>query len=284
MFGAPFPWRPEAAIAGRAGAWPWAGPWPGGNGTARAPVSRRASSGLLARLARWAGEAWRGGAIVAHASHPAAADAAPAAERRPLSAAEAARFREIMLPHLDDAYTLARYLCRDADAAGDVVQDAYLRAYRAFPGFKGASARAWLLAIVRNCHLTWRDQIRRERMRHAPGPSAGDAGDDEAAPAPAAVDLLADGATPESLLLQRAEADAVRALLQQLPEALREVLVLRELEELSYREIADVIGAPVGTVMSRLSRARRAFATLWDSGPGGAAVGDGAGIGAEDRP
>lgn len=188
------------------------------------------------------------------------AEARAGAPGRPLTAAEAARFRANMLPHLDAAYSLARYLARDADAAQDIVQDAYLRAYRAFGDFRGGSARAWLLAIVRNCHLTWRDHRRRERQRLAPDVVAAD----ESGEAGDALDLLADGETPETILLRRSQADRVRGILGLLPEPLREVLVLRELEELSYREIAEVAGVPVGTVMSRLSRARRHFADLWD--------------------
>lgn len=184
--------------------------------------------------------------------------AGAAAGPRPLTAAEASRFRETMLSHLDAAYTLARYLSRDADAAEDIVQDAYLRAYRSFADFRGASARAWLLAIVRNCHHSWRDQVRRDRQRRAP--ESVDADGEGVDP----VDLLVDAETPETILLRRTEADAVRALLELLPELLREVLVLRELDDLSYREIAMVTGVPVGTVMSRLSRARRQFADLWE--------------------
>ncbi len=196
--------------------------------------------------------------------------AAPRAEEtrpgRPLTATEAARFRASMLPHLDAAYTLARYLTRDADAAQDIVQDAYLRAYRAFADFRGGSARAWLLAIVRNCHLNWREDRRREIQRRVPDlpPADEDAGTEDA------LDLLVDGETPETILLRRAQADRVRGILELLPEPLREVLVLRELDDLSYREIADVAGVPVGTVMSRLSRARRHFADLWERVAGGA--------------
>lgn len=188
------------------------------------------------------------------------AAAAPAADRK-LDAAGTARFDALILPHLDAAYNLARYLSRDADAAQDIVQDAVLRAFRSFADFRGVSPRAWLLAIVRNCHATWRMQ----RRRAPQAASALSQADWEEADDPAA--LLVDGDTPESLLLRRTEAEAVRALLEHLPEPLREVLVLRELDELSYREIAEVAGVPVGTVMSRLSRARRLFADLWSRVP-----------------
>lgn len=192
--------------------------------------------------------------------------AAPAADRG-RDATGASPFDALILPHLDAAYNLARYLSRDPDAAQDIVQDAFLRAYRSFADFRGQSPRAWLFAIVRNCHATWRLQRRRTPQAAAPRPHAeGEAPDDEAG-------LLVDTETPESILLRRSEAEAVRALLEHLPEPLREVLVLRELDELSYREIAEVAGVPVGTVMSRLSRARRLFADLWSrSTPGGEAA------------
>ncbi len=205
-------------------------------------------------------------AVAAAPAEGAAGRSQHALPERPLTATEAVHFRASMLPHLDAAYTLARYLTRDADAAQDIVQDAYLRAYRAFADFKGGSARAWLLAIVRNCHLTWRDHRRREMQRRAPDAVAAEEGGD----AEDAIDLLVDGETPETILLRRSQADRVRGVLELLPEPLREVLVLRELDELSYREIADVAGVPVGTVMSRLSRARRHFADLWERVAAGA--------------
>lgn len=260
---APHPWRPMAAVAGSpgcSGSPQWLPAPPRGRGAAAAPAYVHTLVDLARRLVRWAWPAWHAALAAARQEE---ARAAPLADRRPLTAAEAARFRKIMLPHMDDAYTLARYLSRDADIAADIVQDAYLRAYRSFPGFRGASPRAWLLTIVRNCHHNWQAGAWRERRRRAPEPMPGaQDGEDEAR----AVDLLADSETPESILLRRTEADAVRALLEQLPEPLREVLVLRELDELSYREIAEVAGVPVGTIMSRLSRARRLFAELWQRG------------------
>lgn len=202
---------------------------------------------------------------VAHQMAEAAADRASALGKS-RERGGAARFDALILPHLDAAYNLARYLSRDADAAQDIVQDAVLRAWRSFADFRGASPRAWLLAIVRNCHATWR--LKHRRTAHAvPLPQEDGEAPDEAAA------LLTDADTPESLLLRRSEADAVRALLEHLPEPLREALVLRELDELSYREIAEVTGVPVGTVMSRLSRARRLFADLWSRTPAGADAG-----------
>lgn len=167
----------------------------------------------------------------------------------------AARFRELMLPHLDAAYNLARFLCRDADAAEDVVQEAFLRAYRSFATFRGGSPRAWILSIVRNCHRDWwSDRRRRQAMESVR--DADDAGADGA-------DTPRDDETPEVHLLRRSEAEEVRRHLGSLPEPFREVLVLRELEELSYREIAEVTATPVGTVMSRLARARKLFVAAW---------------------
>lgn len=237
------PWYPAGAAAGTGALFARSGGW-------RAFVLGLAALVPVARIrsAHMHSMAERG------ARHGQAA-AAPAADRG-LDAAGAARFDALILPHLDAAYNLARYLSRDPDAAQDIVQDAVLRAYRSFADFRGLSPRAWLLAIVRNCHATWRLK-RRRAPQSAPLPHGeGETPDDAAS-------LLVDGDTPESLLLRRTEAEAVRALLEHLPEPLREVLVLRELDELSYREIAEVAGVPVGTVMSRLSRARRLFADLW---------------------
>jgi RNA polymerase sigma-70 factor (ECF subfamily) len=154
------------------------------------------------------------------------------------------RFESTVLPHLDAAYTLARYLTRNDHDAEDVVQDAYLRALRYFDGFRGEanSARAWVLAIVRNTAYTWRRQHRSDTMgtefneeRHS--------------------DSVAEE-HPEAALLKHAAGESLTRALDQLPLEFREVIVLRELEGLSYKEISDVAGVPVGTVMSRLSRAR----------------------------
>lgn len=176
----------------------------------------------------------------------------------------AARFRDIILPHLDAAHNLARYLSGDATAAEDIVQEAYLRAFRAFGEFRGGSSRAWILTIVRNCHLNWRAEQRR-RSNHEPLeslPLADDLSPEDTGIAERA-DLPRDEITPETILAQRMEADEVRLVLAGLPEVFRETLVLRELECLSYREISDVTAIPIGTVMSRLARARAIFATAW---------------------
>jgi len=151
-----------------------------------------------------------------------------------------------VLPHLGSAYNLARWLTRDERDAEDVVQEAFLRAFRFFPAFRGTDARPWLLAIVRNACWTL--------LRASDPPGAG-VPLDEAGEA-------ADGAAgADEELVRRADAGRLRAALDALPAEYREVLVLRELEELSYREIALVASIPIGTVMSRLARGRRRLAS-----------------------
>ncbi len=146
-----------------------------------------------------------------------------------------------MLPHLDAAHNLARWLTGNDQDAEDVVQEAFLRALRFFGSFRGGDGRSWLLAIVRN---TCRDWLRQHRATAA-------AFDEELHTPDADVE------TPETLLVQQADRERVRRALEALPIPWREVLILRELEGLSYREIGEVAGIPPGTVMSRLSRARR---------------------------
>lgn len=153
------------------------------------------------------------------------------------------------MPLLDDAYSFARYLCRDQSAAEDIVHDAYLRALRGFAGFRGDDIKPWLFAIIRNCFYSWTRTMRT-------GPRA-DALDDDIET------LELDADTPESLLIRREEGAAMRALIAALPVQYREVLILRELEHFSYRTIAATIDAPVGTVMSRLARARGLLAAAW---------------------
>jgi RNA polymerase sigma-70 factor, ECF subfamily len=152
------------------------------------------------------------------------------------------RFEQLILPHLDAAYNLARWLTRNEHDAQDIVQEAYLRAFKFFDGFRGADARAWLLATVRNTCYTWLAQNRRGQ---ATTPFDEEIhGVDEDAFNPSAMALKSGGVE----LLMRA--------LEQLPDEFREVIVLRDLEELSYKQIAEVINTPLGTVMSRLARAR----------------------------
>jgi RNA polymerase sigma-70 factor (ECF subfamily) len=166
--------------------------------------------------------------------------AAPApAGDAPLSPGEAERFRRLMLPHLDAVYSFSRFLCRDASLADDLTQDAFLRAYRGFGGFRGGEPRAWLFAIVRSSHMT----LAQRRTEPSATPEVR-----EAVPSPE------DDA--EAGLVRQGEAAALRTAIEGLPEPFRETLVLRELEELSYRQIAEITNAPIGTVMSRLARAR----------------------------
>ena len=155
---------------------------------------------------------------------------------------ERERFGQALLPHLDAAYNLARWLTRDDHDAEDLVQAAYLRALKSFDGFHGANSRAWLLTIVRNACYTWLQQKR------ARGPAvAFDEGIHGAG---------SDAADPEKSLLSEDQRRSVQRAVEALPLDLREVVVLRELEGLSYKEIATIAEIPLGTVMSRLSRAR----------------------------
>jgi RNA polymerase sigma-70 factor (ECF subfamily) len=162
------------------------------------------------------------------------------------------RFERVVLPHLDDAYTLARYLLRDEHDAQDVVQDAVLRALRHFDGYRQGDARAWLLAIVRNCCLTWHVRHRADR-RSVPYT------DDTAA-------AVRDPRETDARAIQRSERAAIERAVAALPTEFREVIVLREIEDLSYREISDVVGVPIGTVMSRLARARQRLAIALGAG------------------
>jgi RNA polymerase sigma-70 factor (ECF subfamily) len=166
-----------------------------------------------------------------------------ASPERRLSTYEMERFNESVLPYLDAAHNLARYLLRDPHEAEDAVQEAFLRAIRHFDSFRGVDGRAWLLSIVRNACFT---QYRRRR-------SGGDAVefDEEIHSAER------DASEPEVHLAHTLAAESVREALDRLAFEFREVLALRELEGLSYKEIAQVAGVPIGTVMSRLARGRK---------------------------
>jgi RNA polymerase sigma-70 factor (ECF subfamily) len=159
------------------------------------------------------------------------------------SSAKAMNFEEAVMPHLDAAYNLARWLMRNEADAQDMVQEAYLRALRFFGGFRGTDARAWLLTIVRNTCYTW---LRRNKWPEFSGDF------DEVA-----LVREAEGPDPETEQVLKAQAQLVNEAIEKLPIEFREVVVLRELEELSYKEIGVVLGVPIGTVMSRLARARR---------------------------
>jgi RNA polymerase sigma-70 factor, ECF subfamily len=158
-------------------------------------------------------------------------------------------YENVVLPHLDAAYRLARWLVRNEHDAEDAVQDAALRAFRYFQTFTGGSGRAWFLRIVRNtCHGRWATDTQRQtdvfdEEQHSSGWSLPD---------------------PETLLLRADCVASIDRTLTNLPARFRELLVLRELEGLSYRELADVLDVPIGTVMSGLSRARQAFRTAFE--------------------
>ena len=178
-------------------------------------------------------------------------------------AARSRRFQQLALPHLDAAYNLARWLCGNANDADDVVQEAFMRAFRFFDTFRGDSARPWLLAIVRR---TWYTEWRRRASSHEVV-EFDDTMDD------ATFDgWSAGGADPQALLIREEDTKLVHEALALLPVEYREVLILRELEEMSYREIAMVADLPIGTVMSRLARGRRKLAALLMAKQGGAAA------------
>jgi RNA polymerase sigma-70 factor (ECF subfamily) len=170
----------------------------------------------------------------------------------------AALFERLVLPYADGAYNLARWLTRNEADADDVMQDALLRAYRFVDGFSGDNPRAWLLSIVRNTCFTW---LRRNRPQEMVSLGDGDGGGEGLG---TIVPLWASEPMAADTQLER---QADRALLDRLIEAMpadgREVLVLRELEELSYKDIAEITGLPIGTVMSRLSRARQRLLADW---------------------
>jgi RNA polymerase sigma-70 factor (ECF subfamily) len=158
-------------------------------------------------------------------------------------ASKLALFEQTIVPHLKAAYNLARWLTGNQRDAEDVVQEAYLRAFRFFDGFRGGDGRAWILAVVRNTCLSW--------MARRNGAESASVEFDEH------MHRTADeGESVEEVLIRHSKIDSLRACVEALPVEYREVIVLRELQELSYREISEIAGIPIGTVMSRLSRAR----------------------------
>jgi RNA polymerase sigma-70 factor (ECF subfamily) len=170
------------------------------------------------------------------------------------------RFREAALPHLDDVYTLARYLMRDAVDAEDAVQECYLRALRHFDSYRGPAMKPWLLAILRNVCVV-------EFGRRSKQPALADSTDAEAS-ADQNPMWQEPEASPEAALLRRHDDKTIRHLVAALPQPFREVIVLREINDLSYGEIAGVAGVPVGTVMSRLARARSMLRAAWNAAEG----------------
>ena len=164
---------------------------------------------------------------------------------------KAERFKSLALPCLDDAYTLARYLTRSASDADDAVQECYLRAFRHFDTFRGGPIKPWLMAILRNvCHSTYAGNARLMFTAESGEPQT-----------PPIWHVHSD--TPEQAMLRRHDLETMRRLIGELPKEFREVIVLREINDLSYRDIAVVIEAPIGTVMSRLARARGLLRDAW---------------------
>lgn len=158
------------------------------------------------------------------------------------------RFEQAVLPHLDAAHNLARWLAKNAADAEDVTQEAMLRAFRFFDGFRGGEARPWLLKIVRNTFYTWREQNRVAAQ--------------SSSLAEEAMEIADDSPSPLELHQQKLDASLLRETLAALPDEFREVLTLRELEDCSYKEIAAIMNIPMGTVMSRLARARHQLERL----------------------
>ncbi|MDD1517951.1 MULTISPECIES: sigma-70 family RNA polymerase sigma factor [Bradyrhizobium] len=166
---------------------------------------------------------------------------------------KAQRFREAALPYLDDVYTLARYLLRDASDAEDAVQECYLRALKHFDSYRGPAMKPWLFAILRNvCNA--------EYVRRANRPSAIE---DTLGAAEQTPLWRETEASPETEVLRSRDAGAIRKLIDALAEPFKETFVLREINNLSYLEIAEAVGVPVGTVMSRLARARAMLRAAW---------------------
>jgi RNA polymerase sigma-70 factor (ECF subfamily) len=159
------------------------------------------------------------------------------------------QFELTVLPHLDAAMNLSRWLTRDDHDAEDVVQEACLRALRFIHTQRGQNSRAWLLTIVRNTCCTWLEKNRPSELARVQ-------------PLDAAAEPATDAADPETVAIERADRELVRQAVEELPLEYREVIVLRELEEMSYKEVAQIVGIPLGTVMSRLSRGR-ARLELW---------------------
>jgi RNA polymerase sigma factor (sigma-70 family) len=167
------------------------------------------------------------------------------------------RFRDAALPHLDDLYTLARYLMRNATDAEDAVQECYLRALRHFDSYRGPAMKPWLLAILRNvCNA----EFARRGKEEVPTDFAQDESVAEDMPM-----WQEPQASPEKLILRQQDGATIRRLVADLPEPFRETIVLREVNDLSYQEIAEIAGVPVGTVMSRLARARAMLRSAWNA-------------------
>ncbi|MGB8541470.1 MAG: sigma-70 family RNA polymerase sigma factor [Candidatus Acidiferrales bacterium] len=157
-------------------------------------------------------------------------------------AVQAGSFEQVVLPHLDAAYNLARWLVRKPQDAEDIVQEAYLRAFKFFGGYRGGDARSWVLKIVRNTSYSFLERDRTDTLAEEFDETVHTA--------------VSEQSGVEGALLQSVDSEMLREALDELPVNFREVIVLRELEDMSYREIAEVMGKPMGTVMSGLARAR----------------------------
>ena len=165
------------------------------------------------------------------------------------------RFEAAILPHTDAAYNLALRLTRQSEAAEDIVHDAFLRALAGFAAWRGGDGRAWILTIVRHRAYDWLG----ERRRQATLPLTGGLEDDDEQ-----MDISdPEQESPEQALIRKSEGATLEAMIDALPPKLREVLVLREMDELSYRQIAEITSAPIGSVMSRLARARARLGDAW---------------------
>jgi RNA polymerase sigma factor (sigma-70 family) len=193
--------------------------------------------------------------VQSNGSGPSSARCLQDTDTRRSASEDHARFTSVVMPHLDAAYNLAHWLTGNRTDAEDVVQDASLRAFRAIHKFAGGNARAWVLCIVRNTACSW---LRKNR------PTAVVTVEDlEAVEATYARAAEPDGETPEAALIAKTDAEQLRAAIAALPTPFRETLVLRDIEGLDYREIAEATEVPIGTVMSRLARARgRLIATM----------------------
>jgi len=181
-----------------------------------------------------------------------AAKGQTAVRNRPRASDDNVLFRRVVLPHLDDAFNLARWLTADRTDAEDVVQEACMRALRGIGGFSGGNARAWVLRIVRHTAYSWMRKNRPKSFELVEDWESIEAAESSAW----------DVEMPETAVIAKAEAALIEAAIAALPAVFRETLILREVSGLSYREIAEVTGAPAGTVMSRLARARQEVIAL----------------------
>lgn len=186
------------------------------------------------------------------ASSPDAEDASP-----PEDALSRERFDRLVLPHLDAAYNLARWLCGNDDRSADIAQESLMRAFQYRNSLRGESARSWLLAIVRNTFLSGLDEHKRHAASDEEYVEEAHAGWTETAGA-----LYQRPQTPEEALLATSRLRSVDACLEALPVRYREVIVLKDIEDLAYKDIARVVGVPIGTVMSRLARGRKMLGTM----------------------